>query len=938
MACSPDEISAVGGLVSLGDGQHRAGPSADAPPPTLPPSPPSATAWPGAATPRTPKRARGAYMGSILARQGNPAHENQAQRAAPIEPELAILRMALRATSDELLAQLAPEMEGGEPSDDNLSLEEVRELLRTDTPRGRHAPAPRRQGSAQRSHHSWDGPYEPPRETLDDGARGQSSSWDEFRAAIDTTWEDFTAAHATARGTHNPSMIGDMPNAQDAAAASPAPFLCARRPPPASKAFAALGTPVPPQRTSPRLARQGTAAPAAPSPPQALAGAAPRLPARIPTAGSVNHAYAIDEAIEELTRRSSPRRPHAALSTEAIDQAIAAHPRVRARSPQPATAAEARRLAARDIAHRLTTHESQYALCPDRPGLLHGIIIDAAEARDAGIPNGTAGADEWGFQWVKRFAEATENPWMRPRAVATSTDVLCEVWFAILALVWIAQMIAPSARRRRAGYGQGMPTSALLALYGWRRVMRDCGRYTPDLTEVRGVLKGICARYKARWGDEAFVPNRKQPFSSRHMLEIVALLTKPATTLTAWNDVLRMAVLTAFCYALSTGARKDEWTASFEGDSFVRRASFAWVDKDGNDLPSSPEVIASRKNGDMLRGKSAPSKCDRLNIEWGGRDMWFRFDDTNPLNFARHWQQWELKHPCPERERSWWPAFSPTGDNKPFTGTQANALLHAIMLKVMTEAEAAKRSWHSCRITIATRLYARRGARTNGIAVDAIEGVIQSLVRWKTPEAMRIYARMEAQRYADYVDMATDMRVESDGTTPEDLPEVDPTAVLAENEATLAAIEAEAARTAKAGRATRGDPAAGGGAKRGKRRATPPTGDVAQGSAEPDAKRVLYNIGDCAIAHEGEESWGVIGQPVRLHNSFWGWDDGEYSDARIVAYAGAYTFAAGNLSKHTYVVECEGHYYPATHDTVAAALTDASVKRRVKKAGPPRLL
>ena len=57
-----------------------------------------------------------------------------------------------------------------------------------------------------------------------------------------------------------------------------------------------------------------------------------------------------------------------------------------------------------------------------------------------------------------------------------------------------------------------------------------------------------------------------------------------------------------------------------------------------------------------------------------------------------------------------------------------------------------------------------------------------------------------------------------------------------------------------------------------------------------------------------------------------------------MAYSGAYTFAAGNLSKHTYVVGCEGHYYPATHDTIAAVLTDASVKRRVKKAGLPRLL
>ena len=465
--------------------------------------------------------------------------------------------------------------------------------------------------------------------------------------------------------------------------------------------------------------------------------------------------------------------------------------------------------------------------------------------------------------------------------------------------------------------------------------MRDCGRFTPDLTEVRGVLKGICARYKARWGDEAFVPNRKQPFSSRHMLEIVALLTRPVSTLVAWTATLRMAVLTAFCYVLSTGARKDEWTASFEGDSFVRRASFAWVDADGNDLPGTPEVIASRKNGDLLRGKSAPSKCDRLNIEWGGRDMWFRYDDTNPLNFARHWQQWEMQHPCPERERSWWPAFSPTGDSKPFTGKQADALLHTLLSKVMTEAEAARRSWHSGRITIATRLYARRGAKANGIAVDAIEGVIQSLVRWKTPEAMRIYARMEAARYADYVDMATDASVESDGTTPEDLPEVDPTGVLAENEATLAAIEAEAARATKGGRAA----VAKGGKQCGKRRATPATGDVALGVAEPEAKRTLYDIGErVALAHEGDESWGVIGQAIRLHSSFWGLDDGAYSDAHVVAYAGAYTFAAGNLSKHTYVVECEGHYYPATHDTIAAALTDASVKRRVKKAGLPRLL
>ena len=297
-----------------------------------------------------------------------------------------------------------------------------------------------------------------------------------------------------------------------------------------------------------------------------------------------------------------------------------------------------------------------------------------------------------------------------PRAAPSAEDALCEVWFAILALVWIAQMIAPSTRRRIAGYGQGMPTSALLALYGWRRVMLACGRYVADLTQVRAVLKGICARYKARWGDDAFVRSRKQPFTTAHILAIVALL-ESANQLVTWTAMLRQAVLTAFCHALSTGARKDEWTASFEGDTFVRRCNFNWVDGNGNDLPNTAATVASRKNGDLLRGRSAPSKCDRLNVEWGARDMWFRYDDQNPLNFAWRWRQWEEAHPCPASERARWPAFSPTGDGRPFTGGQADGLLRVVLGMAMTAAEAAQRTWHSCRITLATRLRDARRSR-----------------------------------------------------------------------------------------------------------------------------------------------------------------------------------------------------------------------------------
>ena len=754
--------------------------------------------------------------------------------------------------------------------------------------------------------------------------------------------EEALASHNTSMGRHNLSMMGDMPIAhgKDRADATespcPDPHFARRVAPRRAHTKNIEETSpesIPVKR--PRTFKRAEPAAVRPSPESGQA-VAPRRPDKR-TAAAASH-DGDEDLIGALAKRRSPRKIKAGASTADIDDVIEAHPtRARASSPQPETAADARRWAARDVAKRLIEHDSIYALCPDRPEVLLGVVVDAAAAREAGIPRGTASADEWGFQWVRKFGIATNNRWMRPRAAPSAEDILCEVWFAILALVWIAQMIAPSTRRKMAGYGQGMPTSALLALYGWRRVMLSCGRYVADLAQVRSVLKGVCARYKARWGDDAFVRTLKQPFTTEHLMAIIALL-ESATRLATWSAVLRKAVLTAFCYALSTGARKDEWTASFEGDTFVRRSNFNWVDERGNDLPNTAATVSSRKNGDLLRGRSAPSKCDRLNVEWGARDMWFRYDDRNPLNFAWRWRQWEEAHPCPASERARCPAFSPTGDSRPFTGSQADGVLRVLLSLVMTATEAAQRSWHSCRITLATRLFARRG-EASGIARDEVEGVIQSLVRWKTVEAMRIYARMQPTQYADYVDMATDPRSTTGGAIPEDLPEVDPEGILAETQATIDAIDSEEAIKTKAARTAREQDVPRATTKRGQRRAAPPTGGVSTDAAEPEARRHAFDIGEGqAVYHLGDDSWNVTGQQLRVHNSFWGWTDNEYSECRVAGYAGEYSFASGKLSKHTYVIEYDGHFYPATHTTVAGALIDATVKRRIKKAPAPRLL
>ena len=140
---------------------------------------------------------------------------------------------------------------------------------------------------------------------------------------------------------------------------------------------------------------------------------------------------------------------------------------------------------------------------------------------------------------------------------------------------------------------------------------------------------------------------------------------------------------------------------------------------------------------------------------------------------------------------------------------------------------------------------------------------------------------MEPETYASYVDMATDLGQDSSGEMPADLCEVDPRGVVAEHEATITAIDAEATKAAKAAKAARagdvtGAPAAGQarggkGGPRGVRREAPVTGDVHADAEEPEAKRSAFDIGGGqAVVHKGDESWRIVGQKLRLHNSFWG--------------------------------------------------------------------
>ena len=347
------------------------------------------------------------------------------------------------------------------------------------------------------------------------------------------------------------------------------------------------------------------------------------------------------------------------------------------------------------MARVLTSDDTAYALFPNAPGTLRELTVESERIRSAGIPIGTLKADEVGFKAVMSFCSRpdVDTPWMRPEVVEPKYRKR-ETLFYGLALIAVACMVKPGKHTAEKGATRGLPSTALGYIYSYMRVMRDCERWVPDLHLMLAALKGLNHRFKQQFGQDALIPRRTQPFSLKMLHSMASALVRRA--IRGWSDVMHSAILTLMCFCLATGTRCNEWASAGPEDTYLRRSNFSLF-KQGIEVEMNDEELNSVRNGDLIKGHSAPSKADRDNTAFGACDQWFRVNFDDPLNFASRWVQWELAHPCPSSERTSWPAFSPTGTSTPFTTSAAASLLQALMVATIGAAEAALRSWHAFR-------------------------------------------------------------------------------------------------------------------------------------------------------------------------------------------------------------------------------------------------
>ena len=512
-----------------------------------------------------------------------------------------------------------------------------------------------------------------------------------------------------------------------------------------------------------------------------------------PTADPDRHVSASPVRCAALSALADrPEAPRALSPTPPRDRSDRDAAR-RARSPQPMNAAAARAAAAAAVADKLLDTGNPYMMGSKAPASTRALVVRAKCASTEAIPRGTAGADSWGFQWANRFCEAHDLPVMRPRVGSPNIDEDGESELMALMAFWIAPRMRPGAAKAAKGISKAQPASVMLAIHAYRRVLRDCGRYRADLGKAAAQLRGLVKSFLRDEGQDSMVTDHHIPFALDVLLRAVAALD--AAAVPSLGDDLQFATAVIFKFSMVRAPRLDEWCEMFAGDTYYRRSNFEWV-QGRTVVGDSQQAVAAGgpQPGWLLRARNVPSKTDRSGQKWMGRFMWYAYDPTNPLNFPTAWLAWDIARPCPPASRGVWPAFSPTGDHRPFKPALARSTLRSLLTYTAGPEAAARHAWHDHRATIASAL---KGAGKS-------DATVQAVVCWATAASVELYGQALPEELAAAAELGT--TVDASRHAHVDVPHTCPESVAAELIACADGMAADAATrtTVAAGSLSRG--------------------------------------------------------------------------------------------------------------------------------------
>jgi hypothetical protein len=219
----------------------------------------------------------------------------------------------------------------------------------------------------------------------------------------------------------------------------------------------------------------------------------------------------------------------------------------------------------------------------------------------------------------------------------------------------------------------------------------------------------------------------------------------------AWRSWFGLSLAAMLCTAASGGFRKAELCldeATVFDAMHMSRASLFWVI--GGRLVRCPTTaqLQGLVEGDKAGLLACPAKNDPWGCHFMPHPLFFTFRAGLVDNTAARLRDMVLGCPVPPELMRSTPLFSfapgAGAAAKPLRHHCMDTVLKALLRTFLDEAAAQRYSWHSFRVGLACSL----------LAAGASETIILALCRWRSPASLRIYARINSDTSAAWLDLA----------------------------------------------------------------------------------------------------------------------------------------------------------------------------------------
>jgi hypothetical protein len=365
--------------------------------------------------------------------------------------------------------------------------------------------------------------------------------------------------------------------------------------------------------------------------------------------------------------------------------------------------------------------------------------------------------DERYIQKWKEFCHACDTPWMRDD-ISANCGRDCdgrrrEEYLQCLFVWWYYQQMMP----KRSADPAPKPQSAVNALLGVRRYHKNKLHVEmASSKQVRMLLKGMQRRFIAEHGEDALQPQRKEPLTSTM---IQKMHTKPnggdlykgaklgsrvvdpeEHFWKCWDALIALMACTGFRKG-EMMVTKGEWTKLH-----VSRSHVVWMVDGKYVYAPTAKQLQNLRVGDYVAIRPPLSKADAFGAVWCGRTIhlpWLPMEKS-AINAARMLALMELSFPCEGMQmRKMTPLFTVLRDREAaFKQHHVEPLFDHVLLLIGVPMPQVKcYSFHSFRIFLACALYAK----------GASDSLIQAMLRWQSPQSLRLYARIGATQYGSVI-------------------------------------------------------------------------------------------------------------------------------------------------------------------------------------------